>query len=119
MRTDLMLDSLEQTLCCRTPTQGVVHHGDRGSRYLSLRYTGRLAEAGAMASVGSVGDCYDNALAETIIGVYKTEVIRRRDSWHALKQVEYATLEGVDWFKNRRLLSQLVTCLLQGWKGQP
>ncbi len=86
---------------------GVVHHSDRGSQYLSIRYSERLAEAGAEPSVGSVGDSYDNALAETIIGLYKTEVIHRRGPWRHLEAVEYATLEWVDWFNHRRLLEPI------------
>jgi putative transposase len=86
---------------------GLVHHSDRGSQSLSIRYTERLAEAGAVTSVGSVGDSYDNALAETIIGLYKTELIRRRGPWKGLDDVEYATLEWVDWFNHRRLLEPI------------
>ena len=88
-----------------TITAGLIHHSDRGSQYLSIRYTERLAAAGVEASVGSVGDSYDNALAETIIGLYKTEVIRKRGPWKTLDDVEYATLEWVDWFNHRRLLA--------------
>ena len=84
-----------------------MHHSDRGSQYLSIRYTERLAQAGVQASVGSVGDSYDNALAETINGLYKTEVIRRRGSWRSIDEVEYATLEWVDWFNHRRLLEPI------------
>ena len=87
--------------------QGLVHHSDRGSQYLAIRYTERLAEAGAVTSVGSRGDSYDNALAETIIGLYKTELIRRRGPLKGLDQVEYATLEWVDWFNHRRLLEPI------------
>jgi putative transposase len=107
LRTDLVLDALEQALCSRTGTQGLVHHSDRGCQYLSIRYTERLAEAGVDASVGSVGDSYDNALAETINGLYKTEVIRRRGPWRNIDVVEYATLEWVDWFNHRRLLEPI------------
>jgi transposase InsO family protein len=107
LRTDLVLDALEQALCSRTGTQGLIHHSDRGCQYLSIRYTERLAEAGVDASVGSVGDSYDNALAETINGLYKTEVIRRRGPWRNIDAVEYATLEWVDWFNNRRLLEPI------------
>ena len=107
MRTDLVLDALEQALWSRTGTQGLVHHSDRGSQYLSIRYTERLAEAGVESSVGSVGDSYDNAMAETINGLYKTEVIRRRGPWRHIDDVEYATLEWVDWFNNRRLLEPI------------
>ena len=84
-----------------------MHHSDRGSQYLSIRYTERLAEAGAVTSVGSRGDSYDNALAETIIGLYKTELIRRRGPWKGIDEVEYATLEWVDWFNHRRLLEPI------------
>ena len=87
--------------------QGRLHHSDRGSQYLSIRYTERLAEAGISASVGTTGDSYDNALAETIIGLYKAEVIRHRGPWKGLDAVEYATLEWVDWFNNRRLLEPI------------
>jgi len=107
MRTDLVLDALEQALWSRAGTAGLVHHSDRGSQYLSIRYTERLAEAGIDSSVGSVGDSYDNALAETINGLYKTEVIRRRGPWRTVEDVEYATLEWVDWFNHRRLLEPI------------
>ena len=100
-----MLDALEQALYERSvsPRDGLVHHSDRGLQYLSLRYTQRLAEAGIDQSVGSVGDSYD-ALAESIIGLYKTEVIRTRGAWRGLELVRFATLECVDWFNHRRLL---------------
>ncbi len=107
LRTDLVLDALEQALYSRTGTKGLVHHSDRGSQYLSIRYGERLAEAGIESSVGSVGDSYDNALAETINGLYKTEVIRPRGPWRHIDEVEYATLEWVDWFNNRRLLEPI------------
>ena len=107
LRTDLALDALEQALWSRHGTTGLIHHSDRGSQYLSIRYTERLAAAGIESSVGSVGDSYDNALAETIIGLYKTEVIRTRGPWKTIDEVEYATLEWVDWFNNRRLLAPL------------
>ena len=107
LRTDLVLDALEQALYSRTGTEGLVHHSDRGSQYLSIRYTERLAEAGIEASVGSVGDSYDNALAESIIGLYKTEVIRARGPWRNIDEVEYATLEWIDWFNNKRLLEPI------------
>ena len=107
MRSELVLDALEQALWSRSATKGVVHHSDRGSQYLSIRYCERLAEAKAQPSVGSVGDSYDNALAETIIGLYKTEVIHRRGPWRHLEAVEYATLEWVDWFNHRRLLEPI------------
>jgi transposase InsO family protein len=109
MRAELVLDALEQALWSRSSIQGVVHHSDRGSQYLSIRYSERLTEAGAQPSVGSVGDSYDNALAETIIGLYKAEVIHRRGPWRHMEAVEYATLEWVDWFNHRRLLDQLAT----------
>jgi transposase InsO family protein len=107
LRTDLVLDALEQALYARTGTQGLIHHSDRGSQYLSIRYTERLAEAGIESSVGSVGDSYDNALAETIIGLFKTEVIWPRGPWKTMDEVEYAALEWVDWFNNRRLLEPI------------
>ncbi len=107
MQTDLVLDALEQALCSRPGTRGVVHHSDRGSQYLSIRYSERLELAGAEPSVGSVGDSYDNALAESIIGLYKTEVIRHRGPWRNIDAVEYATLEWVDWFNHRRLLEPI------------
>jgi putative transposase len=107
LRTDLALDALEQALWARPDTHRLVHHSDRGVQYLSLRYTERLAEAGIEPSVGSVGDSYDNALAESVIGLYKTEVIRRRGPWKNLEAVEFATLEWVDWFNNRRLLEPI------------
>ncbi len=107
MHTDLVLDALEQALWSRTGTEGLVHHSDRGSQYLSIRYTERLAEAGVDASVGSVGDSYDNALAETIIGLFKTEVIHRHGPWRTMDAVEYATLEWVDWFNHRRILEPI------------
>ena len=104
-----VLDALEQALHERRPVQGggLVHHSDRGVQYVSIRYTERLAEAGIEPSVGSVGDSYDNALAETINGLYKTEVIRRRGPWRSLEAVEFATLEWVDWFNKRRLLEPI------------
>jgi transposase InsO family protein len=105
--TDLVLDALEQALHARQANRGLIHHSDRGSQYLSIRYTERLAEAGIEASVGSVGDSYDNALAESIIGLFKTEVIHARGPWRTLDAVEYATLEWVDWFNNRRLLESI------------
>jgi putative transposase len=108
LRTDLALDALEMAIWRRRGgLDGLVHHSDRGSQYLSIRYTERLAEAGAVTSVGSRGDSYDNALAETIIGLYKTELIRRRGPWKGLDEVEYATLEWVDWFNHRRLLAPI------------
>ena len=106
-----VLDALEQAVHERRPTKGMglVHHSDRGSQYLSLKYTERLADAGIEPSVGSVGDCYDNALAETINGLFKAEVIHRRGPWRrgpwrSFEAVEYATLKWVDWINNLRLL---------------
>jgi transposase InsO family protein len=108
LRSDLALDALEMALWARgRNAEGLVHHSDRGSQYLSIRYSERLAEAGAVALVGSRGDSYDNALAETINGLYKTEVIRRRGPWKNIDDVEFATLEWVDWFNNRRLLEPI------------
>ena len=107
--TSFVLDALEQALYDRRPFQGkgLVHHSDRGSQYVSIRYTERLAAAGIEPSVGSVGDSYDNALAETVIGLFKTEVIRRSGPWRNLEAVEFATLEWVDWFNHRRLLEPI------------
>ena len=107
LRSDLALDALEQALHSRPTTDKLVHHSDRGVQYLSIRYTERLAEAGLQRSVGSVGDSYDNALAESINGLYKTEVIWRRGPWRNIDAVEYATLVWVDWFNNRRLLEPI------------
>jgi putative transposase len=107
LRTDLALDALEQALYARPIDDQLVHHSDRGVQYLSIRYTERLAEAGIEPSVGTVGDSYDNALAESVIGLYKTEVILRRGPWRHVEAVEFATLEWVDWFNNRRLLEPI------------
>jgi putative transposase len=107
MKTELVLDALEQAVWARKGAEGVIHHSDRGSQYLSIRYTERLIEAGVESSVGSTGDAYDNALAETINGLFKAEVIRARGPWKGLEDVEYATLEWVDWFNNRRLLESI------------
>ena len=107
LRTDLALDALEQALWARPSEEKLIHHSDRGTQYLSIKYTERLAEAGIEPSVGSVGDSYDNALAESVIGLYKTEVIRKRGPWRNLEAVEFATLEWVDWFNNRRLLEPI------------
>ncbi len=106
MRTDFVLDALEQALYDRRPGQrgALVHHSDRGSQYVSIRYTERLAEAGIEPSVGSAGDAYDNALAETINGLYKAEVIHLRGPWKTRESVELATLEWVAWFNHHRLL---------------
>jgi transposase InsO family protein len=107
--TGFVLDALEQALHERRPLHrgGLVHHSDRGSQYVSIHYTERLAQAGIEPSVGSVGDSYDNALAESINGLYKAEVIHRRGPWRSLEAVEFATLEWVDWFNNRRLLEPI------------
>lgn len=104
-----VLDALEQAVHDRRPAKGtgLVHHSDRGSQYLSIKYTERLADAGIEPSVGSVGDSYDNALAETINGLFKAEVNHRRGPWRSFEAVEYATLEWVDWFNNRRLLEPI------------
>jgi transposase InsO family protein len=104
-----VLDALEQAVHERQPVRrgGLIHHSDRGSQYVSIKYTERLAEAGIEPSVGSVGDSYDNALAETINGLYKAEVIHRRGPWRSFEAVEFATLEWVDWFNNRRLLEPI------------
>jgi putative transposase len=108
MRTDFVLDALEQALHARKPFDqgGLIHHSDRGSQYVSIRYTERLAEVGIEASVGSIGDSYDNALAETINGLYKAEVIHRR-SWRNREAVEMATLDWVHWFNHHRLLGPI------------
>ena len=104
-----VLDALEQALHDRRPVHGdgLVHHSDRGVQYVSIKYTERLIDAGLVPSVGSVGDSYDNALAETINGLYKAEIIHRRGPWRSVEAVEFATLEWVDWFNNRRLLEPI------------
>jgi putative transposase len=109
LRTDFVLDALEQAIYDRRGEGRVdlVHHSDRGTQYLSMRYTDRLADAGIAPSVGSRGDAYDNALAESVIGLFKTEVIRRRGPWRHLEAVEFATLGWVDWFNTRRLLEPI------------
>jgi putative transposase len=108
LRTDLALDALEMAIWRRdTDLSGLVHHSDRGVQYLAIRYTERLADAGAVTSVGSRGDSYDNALAETIIGLYKTELIHRRGPWRGLEDVEFGTLEYTDWFNHQRLLEPI------------
>ena len=109
MHTEFVLDALEQALYDRKPSEddGLIHHSDRGSQYLSIRYSERLAEAGIEPSVGSKGDSYDNALAETINGLYKAEVIHRRGPWKTKQAVELATLEWVAWFNHHRLLEPL------------
>ena len=111
MRASLALDALEMAVSARLragqQVTGVIHHGDRGGQYLAIRYTARLAEAGAIASVGSKGDSYDNALAETIIGLYKAELIRHRGPWHSVALVEAATAWWAGWFNTRRLYRPL------------
>jgi len=107
LQTDIVLDALEQAVYSRPTPAGLVHHSDHGSQYLSIRYTERLGESGIEPSVGSVGDSYDNALAESVIGLYKTEVIRRRGPWRNVDDVEYATLNWVEWFNNRRLFGPI------------
>jgi putative transposase len=109
LHADLALDALEMALWRRRGHQlgGIIHHSDRGVQYLAIRYTERLAEAGAVASVGSRGDSYDNALAESFNGLYKTELIRHRGPWQGLDDVEHATLDYVDWFNHRRLHGEL------------
>jgi putative transposase len=109
MQTDFVLDALEQALYARRPERdgALVHHSDRGSQYVSIRYSERLAEAGIEPSVGSTGDSYDNALAETINGLYKAEIIHRRGPWKTGEAVELATLEWVSWFNNHRLLEPI------------
>jgi transposase InsO family protein len=109
LRSDLALDALEQALYDRPlgESERLIHHSDRGVQYLSIRYTERLAEAGIESSVGSKGDSYDNALAESVIGLYKTELIRRRGPWKGAEDVEFRTLTWVAWFNSRRLLEPL------------
>ena len=109
MRTDFVLDALEQALYARQPERDetLIHHSDRGSQYVSIRYTKRLAEAGIEPSVGSKGDSYDNALAETINGLYKAELIHRRAPWKTVESLELATLEWVTWFNHQRLLEPI------------
>jgi len=107
LRTDLALDALEQALHARSDTDGLIHHSDRGSQYLSIRYTERLAAAGVDTSVGSVGDSYDNAMAETIIGLYKAEEIGPKGPWRNIEDVEFATASWVEWFNNRRILTPI------------
>ena len=109
MRTDFVLDALEQAIYARGGTMpaGLVHHSDQGTQYLSMRYTDRLADAGIAPSVGSRGDAYDNALAESVIGLFKTEVIQRLGPWRHLDNVEFATLTWVEWFNTQRLLEPI------------
>jgi transposase InsO family protein len=107
MRSDLALDALEQALHDRETDAPLVHHSDRGSQYLAIRYTDQLAEGGIEPSVGSRGDAYDNALAETINGLYKAEVIYHEGPWKGLEDVECATLEWVAWYNRQRLMGPL------------
>ena len=109
MRTDVVLDALEQALYARQPQgdDALIHHSDRGSQVVSIRYSERLAEAGIEPSVGSTGDSYDNALAETLNGLYKAEVIHRCGPWKTAEAVELATLDWVAWFNHQRLLEPI------------
>lgn len=109
LRTDLSLDALEQAIWSRQVhgLDELVHHSDRGVQYLSIRYTERVAGAGGVSSVGSRGDSYDNALVESVIGLYKTELVRNKGPWRGLDDVEIATLEWVDWWNHRRLLEPI------------
>ena len=109
LRTDIALDALEQALHDRHigEQDQLIHHSDRGVQYVAIRYADRLAEAGINPSVGSVGDSYDNALAETINGLYKAELIRQKGPWRNIEAVEFATLEWVDWYNNRRLMESI------------
>ena len=108
LRTDIALDALEQALYDRQVEQNaLIHHSDRGVQYVSIKYTERLSEVGITPSVGSVGDSYDNALAETIIGLYKTELIRQQGPWKHIEDVEFSTLTWVDWYNKRRLLEPI------------
>ena len=108
LQTDFVLDALEQAIYARgSGLEGLVHHSDRGTQYLSIRYTDRLGDAGIAASVGSRGDSSDNALAESVIGLFKTEVIQRLGPWRTVEAVEFATLAWVDWFNTRRLLEPI------------
>ena len=108
LRTSLALDALEMALWQRKgELDGLIHHSDRGVQYLSIRYTECLEQAGAVTSVGSRGDSYDSATAESVIGLYKTELVRNRGPWRTLEELEFATLEWVDWFNHRRLLEPI------------
>jgi len=107
LKADFVLDALEQAVHARSDTDGLIHHSDKGTQYLSIRYSERLAECGMQASVGTTGDSYDNALAESINGLYKAEVIWRGGPWRSVEAVEFATLAWVDWFNNRRLLEPI------------
>ena len=109
LRAELALDALEMAIWSRgsSDLNGLVHHSDRGVQYLAIRYTERVADAGAVGSVGSRGDSYDNALAESVIGLYKTEVIRKQRPWRSFEQLELATARWVEWYNNRRLHSSI------------
>ena len=109
LRAELALDALEMAIWARRSVdlEGLVHHSDRGVQYLAIRYTERLADAGAVRSVGSRGDSYDNALAESVIGLYKTELIKKHGPWRSFEQLELATARWVDWYNNRRLHSAI------------
>jgi putative transposase len=109
LRSDLAIDALEMAIYARSDRDldGLIHHSDRGVQYLAIRYTERLAEAGVVNSVGSKGDSYDNALAESFNGLYKTELIHRRGPWKSVDHVEWATLTYVDWFNNRRIHNEI------------
>ena len=107
LKTDIALDALEQALHARRPTDALIHHSDRGVQYLAIRYTDRLREAGIESSVGSVGDSYDNALAESVIGLFKTEVIERCGPWRNAEEVEFSVLEWVAWFNRDRLFGPI------------
>jgi transposase InsO family protein len=109
MTTGFVLDALNQAICQRCPVEadGLIHHSDRGSQYLAIRYAERLIQAGIDASVGTVGDSYDNALAECIIGLFKTEVINHIGPWRSINQLEWETLIWVDWYNSQRLLEPI------------
>jgi len=107
MTTDMTLDALEQAIWARKVKGNLIHHSDHGSQYLSIRYSERLADEGITPSVGSVGDAYDNARAETVIGLFKTEVIYKKSPWKMFDAVEYATLDWISWFNTKRLLEPL------------
>ena len=109
MTTHFVLDALEQALWRRKPlgNKSLIHHSDRGSQYLSIRYAGRLADADIDPSVGTVGDSYDNALAESVIGLFKTEVVKRLGPWRTMQDVEWETMHWVDWYNEHRLLSSI------------
>ena len=108
MKTDFVLDALEQALCARKPDKsGLIHHSDKGSQYVSIRYSERLLQAGVEPSVGSTGDSYDNALAETINGLYKTELVRKKGPWKTIEALEWETLNWVHWFNQERLLEPI------------